>query len=90
MRDGLARARSTGLEIVTDRNENFTAIGDGLALAVERLRDAEAKSRVAIVLTDGRRWPSLTHVTIAKLTRSGSATVASASGHPTRPGCSTG
>lgn len=30
-----------------------TAIGDGLALAVNRLRDSKAKSRVIILLTDG-------------------------------------
>jgi Ca-activated chloride channel family protein len=30
-----------------------TAIGDGLATAVNRLKDIEAKSRVAILLTDG-------------------------------------
>lgn len=30
-----------------------TAIGDGLALAVSRLRDSKAKSRVIILLTDG-------------------------------------
>ena len=41
------------LEIVTDRSEDGTAIGDGLALALERLREAKTKSRVAILLTDG-------------------------------------
>ena len=41
------------LSIVEDREEDGTAIGDGLALAVERLRESEAKSRVAILLTDG-------------------------------------
>jgi len=50
--DNLANvARS--LEIVTDRSEDGTAIGDGLALAVERLRRSDASSRVAILLTDG-------------------------------------
>ncbi len=33
--------------------EDGTAIGDGLALAVERLASSPAKSKVAIVLTDG-------------------------------------
>jgi len=33
--------------------EDGTAIGDGLALAVERLATSKAKSKVAIVLTDG-------------------------------------
>ena len=51
------------LEIVTRRDENATAIGDALGLAVERLRDVERstgsgtqlkiKSRVVILLTDG-------------------------------------
>ncbi len=41
------------LEIVTDRNEDGTAVGEGLALAVERLRRHEAKSKVVILLTDG-------------------------------------
>jgi len=41
------------LEIVTQREEDGTAIGDGLALAVERLRENPAKSKVAILLTDG-------------------------------------
>ncbi len=41
------------LEIVSTREEDGTAIGDGLALAVERLRQSKAKSKVAILLTDG-------------------------------------
>ena len=41
------------LEIVSSRSDDGTAIGDGLALAVERLRQSPAKSRVAIMLTDG-------------------------------------
>ena len=41
------------LEIVTQESEDGTAIGDGLALAVERLRRNKAKSRIAILLTDG-------------------------------------
>jgi Ca-activated chloride channel family protein len=47
----VAIARS--LEIVTDREEDGTALGDGLGLAVERLRESKARSRVAILLTDG-------------------------------------
>lgn len=35
------------------QEELATAIGDGLALGVDRLRDAKAKSRVLILLTDG-------------------------------------
>lgn len=41
------------LEIVRTRGEDGTALGDGLALAVERLRQSKAKSKVAILLTDG-------------------------------------
>ena len=41
------------LQIVTDRNEDGTAVGDGLGLAIERLRRNSAKSKVAILLTDG-------------------------------------
>ena len=41
------------LQIVTDRDEDGTAIGDGLGLAVERLKDSDAKSKIAILLTDG-------------------------------------
>jgi len=46
---GVART----LEIVTARNEDGTAIGDGLGLAVQRLRESKARSRVAVLLTDG-------------------------------------
>jgi Ca-activated chloride channel family protein len=41
------------LDLVTERAEDGTAIGDGLALAVERLRRNKAKSKVVILLTDG-------------------------------------
>lgn len=41
------------LDIVTRREEDGTALGEGLALAVARLRDNPAASRVAILLTDG-------------------------------------
>lgn len=40
------------LEIARD-DEDGTAVGDGLALAVSRLKLSKAKSRVAILLTDG-------------------------------------
>ena len=46
-------AVARNLEITTLREENFTAIGDALGLAVERLRESPAESRVAILLTDG-------------------------------------
>ena len=39
--------------LVTDPNEDGTAVGEGLAQAVERLRAAPQPSKVAIVLTDG-------------------------------------
>jgi Ca-activated chloride channel homolog len=35
-------------------NENATAIGDGLATAVNRLRDLKAKSKIVILATDGQ------------------------------------
>ena len=41
------------LEIVRQRDEDGTALGDALALAVERLRRTQAKSKVVILLTDG-------------------------------------
>ena len=41
------------VEIVRDRNEDGTAVGQGLALAVERLRSQETPSKVVILLTDG-------------------------------------
>jgi len=41
------------LEVATDRSEAATAVGEGLALAVERLIQHDAKSKVIILLTDG-------------------------------------
>jgi Ca-activated chloride channel family protein len=41
------------VEIVTVPEEDGTAIGEGIALGVERLKDSTAKSRLMIVLTDG-------------------------------------
>ncbi len=40
-------------EVETDIIEDGTAIGSGLATAVARLKDSEAKSKVVILLTDG-------------------------------------
>ena len=40
-------------EIVTEREEDGTAVGEGLALAVERLRHQEVRSKIVILLTDG-------------------------------------
>ena len=41
------------VEIVTEQSEDGTAIGEGLALAVERLRGVEVSSKIALLLTDG-------------------------------------
>ncbi len=41
------------LEVLRDQKESATAIGDALALAVERLREHPARSKVVILLTDG-------------------------------------
>ena len=46
-------AAARNLEIVRERAEDGTAIGDALGLAVERLRGATASSRVVLLLTDG-------------------------------------
>ncbi len=40
-------------EISTDLIEDGTAIGNGLATAVARMKDSDAKSRVVILLSDG-------------------------------------
>lgn len=40
-------------DIQTDLIEDGTAIGNGLATAVMRMKDSQAKSRVVILLTDG-------------------------------------
>ena len=41
------------VEIVTEQAEDGTAVGEGLAPAVERLRGVEVSSKVALLLTDG-------------------------------------
>jgi Ca-activated chloride channel family protein len=41
------------VEIALEPGEDGTAIGEGLALAVERLRGLEVSSKVALLLTDG-------------------------------------
>ena len=41
------------LEVAQERSEAATAIGEGLALAVERLRSHPARSKVVVLLTDG-------------------------------------
>ena len=57
-------------EIKNGMIEDGTAIGDGLATAVNRLRESEAKSKVVILLTDGQQTagsiPPLTAGEIAK------------------------
>ena len=40
-------------EVQTDLIEDGTAIGNGLATAVARMKDSDAKSRMVILLTDG-------------------------------------
>ena len=40
-------------EVQTDLIEDGTAIGNGLATAVARMKDSDARSRVIILLTDG-------------------------------------
>lgn len=49
VRDGQGRI----LNAESMQEELATAIGDGLALAADRLRDANAKSKVMVLLTDG-------------------------------------
>jgi Ca-activated chloride channel family protein len=46
-------AAAHGVELVTEQKEDGTAIGAGLELAVERLKDFPARSKVAVLLTDG-------------------------------------
>ena len=46
-------AAARQLHLVSDRSEDGTAIGAGLALGVERLRSFKAKSKVLVLLTDG-------------------------------------
>lgn len=41
------------IETPVDASEDGTAVGEGLALAVERLRRQEAASKIVILLTDG-------------------------------------
>jgi Ca-activated chloride channel family protein len=41
------------VEVAQERSESATAIGEGLGLAIERLLDSQAQSRVIILLTDG-------------------------------------
>lgn len=42
------------VKIVEDQNEDGTAIGSAIAIAAKRLKDSTAKSKVLILLTDGR------------------------------------
>lgn len=41
------------VEVAQERSESATAIGEGLGLAVERLLESQAHSRILILLTDG-------------------------------------
>lgn len=42
------------VNIIEDPEEDGTAIGSAIATAVKRLKDSEAKSKIVILLTDGR------------------------------------
>ena len=42
-----------GIDIVREQSEDGTAIGDGLTLAVSRIKKSPARSKVIILLTDG-------------------------------------
>lgn len=42
-----------GVEIPTAQDEQLTAIGDGLAVALLRLKEAEPKTKIVILLSDG-------------------------------------
>jgi Ca-activated chloride channel homolog len=44
---------SRSLSLVEDRSEDGTAIGDALALAVGRIKESPAASKVVLLLTDG-------------------------------------
>lgn len=49
-----------------EQEELLTAIGDGLALACARLRDAEPRTRIAVLLSDGRESPGIGCVSLAQ------------------------
>lgn len=51
--------KSQILNVQTGMLEDGTAIGDGLATSVERLRKSESKSRIIILLTDGENQGGL-------------------------------
>jgi Ca-activated chloride channel family protein len=58
-------------DVHTGMVENGTAIGMGLATAVSRLRDSEAKSKVVILLTDGENNSgSISPTTAAEIAQS--------------------
>ena len=64
-------AVARNLEISRLRSEDGTAIGDALGLAVERLRESPAQSRIAVLLTDGVNNAGVeTPATAAELARS--------------------
>lgn len=67
MPDEEAESNETTL---VSREENMTAIGDGLATAIARLEHAEPKNKIVILLTDGENnfgaIPPLEAATIAK------------------------
>ncbi|MBQ1209919.1 MAG: VWA domain-containing protein [Bacteroidales bacterium] len=57
-------------DVQTDLIEDGTAIGDGLATALARIKDSDAKSRVVILLTDGvNNCGSITPQTAAQIAK---------------------
>ena len=56
---------TSDLEIVRNPEEDGTAIGDALTLAVSRLHDADARSKVIVLLTDGSNTAGEESPTIA-------------------------
>jgi Ca-activated chloride channel family protein len=49
----IPRAQTASQSSSADQEETLTAIGDGLATGIARLTDAEPKTRIAILLSDG-------------------------------------
>jgi Ca-activated chloride channel family protein len=68
---GILLKIASSLQIVDERREDGTAMGDGLGLALERLRHSTAKSKIVILLTDGvNNRGEVSPLTAAKLAQS--------------------
>lgn len=50
---GLLESELDNAQIVTEKEKDGTAIGSATGLAIARLKDSEAKSKVIVLLTDG-------------------------------------